>query len=938
MIPKAPPPESAGGSEISMLIRALRESDQRLDELTSGEVDTVSDRDGPPFMLRRAQEAGRSDEAAKQVAILSALPANIALLDSQGQITSINAAWQRFAAENGLLKPGSGVGLSYLEVCDSAQGHDAGQAHQVARGIRSVLTSKAAQYAFEYRCDSPTEQRWYRLTATPLAGSPPNGAVVMHIDISEQRCGEEALRRFDAAMNVTADAILLIDRTSMCCIHVNDAACRMLNRSREELLQMHPVESSAASKADWEQTYEKLITGDLNAKHEEMSVPGPDGPPTWFEVRRDVHSIESRSTIVVVARDITARKHAEKRIKQLNRLYAVLSGINTLIVRVRDRDELFRQVCRIAVEAGAFKMAWVGVIDPQTQEGRCVAACGMDETYLQRIILTARPGTPASDRPACRALRLARPVICNNIETDASMAAFRADLLKYGMKAIGCFPLGVAGRPEAVLALLSGGPDIFDAEEIRLLEELAGDISFALDHIAKEEKLNYLAYYDELTGLANRSLLLERVAPFIRSAAADKQGLAIFLLDLERFKNINYSLGRAAGDALLRQVAEWLTSQSGDPSLVARVGGDHFAVVVPHIAHHGDAARRLEKTMQSLLEHPFQIGGAELRIAARVGVAISPHDGTDADTLLKNAEAALKKTKAGGARYLFYSHKMTESVAYNLMLENQLRRALENGELVLHYQPKVSLASGEVIGAEALIRWNNPRGGLMPPDQFIPILEESGLIFEVGRWAITKAIQDYLSSCDAGFTPVRIAVNVSPVQLSHRDFIADLSQAIQGDRRARDALELELTESVVMEDVKHSIASLQSIRAMGLTVAIDDFGTGFSSLSYLSKLPLDALKIGRSFVSDMTLSSDGLALVSAIIGLAHSLNLKVVAEGAETAAQLGLLRDMNCDDYQGYIFSKPVPYGLFEAQFLKCASPISIAGLAAAPTLCQPIT
>jgi diguanylate cyclase (GGDEF)-like protein len=504
---------------------------------------------------------------------------------------------------------------------------------------------------------------------------------------------------------------------------------------------------------------------------------------------------------------------------------------------------------------------------------------------------------------------------------------FSAAFLTRGIKSVGCFPLGVNGRPEAVLALLSDAPDIFDAEEIRLLQELAGDISFALDHIAKEEKLNYLASYDELTGLANRNLLLVRLAPLIRSAAADNQALALLLLDVDRFKNINYSLGREAGDTLLKQMAEWLTSQSGDPSLVARVGGDHFAVVVPHIVHHGEAASRLERTMQTLLEHPFQIGGAELRIAARVGVAIAPHDGPDADTLLKNAEAALKKTKTGGARYLFYSQKMTESVAYNLTLENQLRRALENDEFVLHYQPKVNMTSGELTGAEALIRWNNPRTGLMPPGQFIPILEESGLIFGVGRWAISQAIHDYLRSCDAGLAPVRIAVNVSPAQLGHRDFIADLSQAIQGDRRARDALELELTESVVMEDVKHSIATLQAIRAMGLTVAIDDFGTGFSSLSYLSKLPVDALKIDRSFVSDMTASPDGLALISAIIGLAHSLNLKVVAEGVETIAQMGLLRVMSCDEYQGYIFSKPVPYETFQAQFLKRASPASTAGL-----------
>jgi diguanylate cyclase (GGDEF)-like protein len=407
----------------------------------------------------------------------------------------------------------------------------------------------------------------------------------------------------------------------------------------------------------------------------------------------------------------------------------------------------------------------------------------------------------------------------------------------------------------------------------------------------------------------------------MRSAGSGGHKLALALVDLERFKNINDSLGRPAGDALLKQVAEWLTRNAGDASVLARVGADHFAVVLPQVKQEGNLAGLIDKLMQAFLNHPFRLNDAEFRIAFKVGVALFPDDGTDADTLFKNAEAALKKAKASGDRYLFHTQKMTETVAVKLTLENQLRRALDKEEFVLHYQPKVNLVSGKLTGAEALIRWNDPLTGLVPPGRFIPVLEETGLIYDVGRWALRKAIEDYLRWRAAGLPAVRIAVNVSPLQLRNRGFIDEIRQAIGIDAHAAAGLELEITESLIMEDVKHNIASLQAIQGMGITIAIDDFGTGFSSLSYLSKLPVDTLKIDRSFVIDMTTGPQGLALVSTIIQLAHSLKLKVVAEGVETEEQSRLLRLLSCDEMQGFLFSKPLPAGIFEEKFLAPAPP-----------------
>jgi diguanylate cyclase (GGDEF)-like protein len=467
-----------------------------------------------------------------------------------------------------------------------------------------------------------------------------------------------------------------------------------------------------------------------------------------------------------------------------------------------------------------------------------------------------------------------------------------------------------------VIALFAGEPGFFDAEETHLLLELAGDISFALDHIEKQERLDYLAYYDPLTGLANHSLFLERVAQHKRNAVSGAHRLAVLLIDLERFKNINDGLGRAAGDALLRQVGEWLTRDLGDASLIARTGADHFAVVLPQVKQESEVRQQVEKLMEALLQQPFRLNDAVFRISAKVGVALFPDDGTDADTLFRNAEAALKRAKVRGDRYLLYTQSMTETVARKLTLENQLRQALDKGEFVLHYQPVISAVSGRLTSAEALIRWNDPRTGLVPPGRFIPLLEETGLIYEAGRWALRKAIEDYLRWRAAGLAPVRIAVNVSPLQLRHRGFIAEIKEAIAIDAHAATGLELELTESLIMEDVKNSVASLREIRALGVRVAIDDFGTGFSSLSYLSRLPVDTLKIDRSFVADMTATPEGLSLVSTIINLAHSLKLNVVAEGVEIEEQARLLRLLSCDEMQGYLFGTPVPRETFETRDL----------------------
>jgi diguanylate cyclase (GGDEF)-like protein len=467
-----------------------------------------------------------------------------------------------------------------------------------------------------------------------------------------------------------------------------------------------------------------------------------------------------------------------------------------------------------------------------------------------------------------------------------------------------------------VLALYTSKPEFFDAAGLLLLTELAGNVAFAVDHLERQERLDRLANYDTLTGLANRRSFLERVAQYMLSAADAGHKMAVFLIDLERFKKLNDSLGRPAGDALLKQVAEWLGQNAENVNLVARLDADHFAVVLPKVMYETNVARVLEKTIAAFMKHEFSLNDAVYRMAAKIGVAMFPDDGTDADALFNNAEAALKKAKTSRDRYLFYAQKMTETVALSLGIENRLRRALEREEFVLHYQPKVSILSGKLTGAEALIRWNDPVSGLTLPGRFIPILEETGLIHDVGRWALRKAIEDFQRWRNDGLPAVRIAVNVSPLQLRNQNFVADIQQAVGVAADAAAGLQLEVTESVIMQDVNHSISSLLAIRALGVTIAIDDFGTGFSSLNYLTKLPIDTLKIDRSFVVEMVSATGGLTLVSVIINLARALKLNTVAEGVETDEQLHQLRSLGCDEMQGYLFGKPVPVESFEQKYM----------------------
>jgi len=648
----------------------------------------------------------------------------------------------------------------------------------------------------------------------------------------------------------------------------------------------------------------------------ETAILGPDGReiPVLQVILAHKGTDGTVEYLSTIARDITLRKVQEAKIKRLNRIYSVLSGINTTIVRVREEGELFREACRIAVELGRFTFAWIGKLDADSRQVTPVAQAGRDDGYLAQINLTSREDIAGNCPLIAQALTEAKPVVCNAIASDERMADWRSEALSRGYRSVVVLPLMLEGKPVGVFALYAAETGVFDEEEMRLLIEMAGDISFAMDNLKKEAKLNYLAYYDVITGLPNRTLFYDRLGQHLHDVRSGET-VAVLAIDLERFRVINETFGRHAGDALLKQVAERLITMGVGVDHLARISADCFAMVLSNIREEADVVHFLEKQVTAALSKPFTLEGQELRISARAGIALFPDDGKDADTLFRNAEAALKKSKLSGDKYLFYTPAFNARAAEKLTLENKLRRALEQEQLVLHYQPKVDLKSNQIVGLEALMRWNDPETGLVPPWKFIPLLEETGMIIEAGAWALAQAMTDYRAWQAKGLTAPRVAVNVSQIQLGRKDFVSTIERVVNS-LGGGCGLEIEITESLIMQDVEANIQKLHAIREMGVEVAIDDFGTGYSSLSYIAKLPINALKIDRAFIINMTSNADDRSIVSAIISLAHSLNLRVVAEGVETNEQAKLLRLLKCDEIQGFLFSPGVPAEQIE-EFLR---------------------
>jgi len=431
----------------------------------------------------------------------------------------------------------------------------------------------------------------------------------------------------------------------------------------------------------------------------------------------------------------------------------------------------------------------------------------------------------------------------------------------------------------------------------------------------KQESLYRLAHYDALTGLPNRLLFFDRLQQALSQAARHGTLLGVMLLDLDRFKAINDSFGHTAGDALLQAVGRRIGECIRDGDTVARLGGDEFTLLLQDIRQTQHAALVAQKIIEAL-QQPFLLNGYEVTVNTSIGIALYPLC-RDAETLLKHADTAMYKAKEeGGNGYRFYTDAMSSADTRRLSLEAQLRKAIERDELVLHYQPQVDLVSGRLLGAEALLRWQHPEHGLIPPGEFIPLAEETGLIVPIGEWVLRAACAQNRAWQNAGLAPLRVAVNVSGRQFRHLDLLETIYKTLEDTGLDSRYLEIELTEGVLMQDTVVALQTLHALSAMGVLISIDDFGTGYSSLSYLKRFPIDMLKIDRSFVQDIATDPDDTAIVQAIIAMSHGLGIKTIAEGVETREQLDFLRRHQCDAMQGYCLSRPLPAEAF-AHFLR---------------------
>ena len=443
-----------------------------------------------------------------------------------------------------------------------------------------------------------------------------------------------------------------------------------------------------------------------------------------------------------------------------------------------------------------------------------------------------------------------------------------------------------------------------------------------------EEKIHYLAHYDPLTGLPNRLLFNEQLAYILSYARRQRHQLALLFLDLDRFKTINESLGHRAGDELLRQVAQrlkeatrktdFVARQARDefPQTVARLGGDEFSIWLPDIQHVQDVMKVLRRVLKAMAR-PFPLEGQEVFISSSIGIALYPHDGADVESLLKNADTAMHHAKQEGRdTYRFYSGAMSSAARRMLNMENSLHRALERNELLLYFQPQLDLASGRIAGAETLLRWHHQGKDLIMPGEFIPLAEESGLIVELGEWALLTACNQARRWQDQGLPKLQIAVNLSSRQFWKEHLSASVTRVLAETGLDPRWLHLELTEGILMQNRVGTVATLNFLQELGVGIALDDFGTGFSSLSYLKQFPLNDLKIDQAFIRDLHLEKDSGLIVRAIINMGHSLGLRVIAEGVEHPEQLAILRQEGCDCAQGFLIGKPMPAEEF-AHFLR---------------------
>ena len=638
-----------------------------------------------------------------------------------------------------------------------------------------------------------------------------------------------------------------------------------------------------------------------------------DGSAFAADISLAPHSTPDGVLVTAVVRDISDLVQTEKELRRINRTLRVLSQCSETLVRTHDESVLLHAICGHLVDIGGYRLAWVGfALHDDAHTVRPVAWAGTGEGLVDRPRFTW--GDDASGQgPVGDALRQGQPAVARGLSDHPDFQSCRETLATHGIATTISLPLRSKGIPFGVLSLYAADADAFDAEEIKLLVELASDLGYGIRSLREtearerfERELEFRDNFDALTGLPNAKLGLERLRHAIVDAGRSGRTVAALVVDLDRFKVVKESLGQLAGDEVLKHVGQQLSKCLRDGDTVARLCGDEFVVVMPELGKTEDAEQVAGRVLEAVAL-PYLLNGHTVRMTASVGIGLYPADGETAETLLQNAATARYSARSfDGNTYRFYEPEMNTRLSARIALENDLRHAIEHGELVLHFQPKVNLARGQMEGAEALVRWQHPSRGLVPPMEFIPLAEECGLILPLGEWVVDEACRQIHAWLDAGLTVPPIAVNLSLRQFRVEHLARMIVHALNTYGLEAKYLEFEITESAAMHDLEATMAILRELKGVGLKLSLDDFGTGYSSLAYLKRFPIDHLKIDRAFVRDLTTDPDDAAICVAIINLAHNLRLSVIAEGVESEAQMNYLRRNGCDDIQGYYFSRPV--------------------------------
>jgi len=753
---------------------------------------------------------------------------------------------------------------------------------------------------------------WVALTVALArdAGGAPLHEISVLEEITERKEREAALQRFRTALDSSADMVFLFRVRDGALLDFNETVCTELGYTHDELLTLRPTDMRSDTTPESLRAEIADLLGSPERSNTVVSeYRRKDGSTFPVESRRSIIDTPQGRVLVVNSRDLSERRSAEKRRATQARYQKKIARLGQSALAKRDAAELLEQAVQSVLEGMS------GGVVAYVERG---ATPG--EAVLRRVdgLVEAVPDTSVAhcrrESALGRVLEDAQPLIVNPPWSEGEPLPF-AWAARYKAAAIVPVP-GDRGARGALCALAEQSR-AFGPEELRFLGAAASMVSAALHRLDSEARLAYLAQFDPLTGLPNRALLSDRFSQMIVLAMRRGVPLGVLFIDLDDFKLVNDSQGHAAGDELLKETARRLLATVRQGDTVARISGDEFAVILGDLARPDDAALVAQKIIDKLGE-AVAIRNHQVFVTASIGIATFPADGDNAETLLGAADAAMYRAKqAGRNAFQFFTAEINQRTRARAQLGVELRRALERNEFSLAYQPKIDLETGRPSGAEALLRWDHPERGSVAPVEFIPVLEETGLIVQVGEWVLERACRDLKAWQAAGRKVMPVAVNLSARQFRQQDLDTRIRSIVDAAGIAPSLIELEITESQLMHDPEHATRVLRALSNAGLRVAIDDFGTGYSSLAYLTRFPLSALKIDRSFVAHVLSDQADATIVRTIVDMAHTLGFTVVAEGVETGQQADFLRQLGCEQAQGFLFAYPMPAAEYTAHIDK---------------------